>query len=58
MSTSLLVSIIFALCVNAGNKEQQIDCHETYLNCIITGKSDGSWNEKDIKRCTNVRNKN
>lgn len=49
---NLLVSMIFALCIKAGDSEKQIECHETYLNCIITGKSAGEWTEKDLDRCT------
>lgn len=53
---NILASIIFGLCVNAGDKEQQIDCHEYYVNCLIT--LDGKITDKLIDRCVNEKNNN
>lgn len=52
---NILVSIIFALCMNAGDKEQQIECHAYYANCLVT--LDGKITDKLIDRCNSDKPK-
>jgi hypothetical protein len=48
----LLVELIFKICVDSKNFDNQYICHDSLVNCAID--SQGNWSKEQLTKCIEI----